>query len=161
MLGGDASYINETNTINGPSGQSQTTHGSTLNLSPTVGYFIRDRFSLGIKMGYQHYRNVNQNSVDQSSVFGLGPFVRYYFLPIDKSINIFGQLDYSYSTSNPPTPSVKVNIYSLALGTVIFLNSSVGVEFAVSYSLDNTIQYSSQSKSVQLNLGIQYYLEKN
>jgi outer membrane protein len=85
------------NTIN-----SKTTDGpSTSNFSiiPNVSYFINDRLSVGVELGYSSLSaelvDVRSSSTtvttkDVTSGLGLSPFVRYYF-PLGQKFYFYGQ----------------------------------------------------------------------
>lgn len=141
-----------------------------LTLEPKVGLFVIERLAIGIKGGYQH---VNQDqylfsvtplyesetySYSKVNQFAVGPFVRYYFLPEKKKINVFseagltfggektklrtrqvtgpvlgtgGQPTYSESTSEAKS---NVHTFSIQAGPVLFLGPNVSFELSLGYS---------------------------
>ena len=54
-------------------------------IAPDVGYFIYDKLAVGMNLSYTYDNIYDQNY----QYFGIGPFVRYYFLNPDKRINVF------------------------------------------------------------------------
>ena len=54
-----------------------------LNVSPNIGYFILDKFALGLKSSFSWIKNtgISANALKSNTIrFDYGPFARYYFL---------------------------------------------------------------------------------
>jgi hypothetical protein len=62
-----------------------------IDLSPTIGYKVTDRFLAGIGITYQYYRTRDPvyNIVFKTSIYGGNIFARYYVLD-----NLFAQAEY-------------------------------------------------------------------
>lgn len=86
--------------------------------------------------------------------FGFGPFLRYYFLGVNKQFNVHTDGSYQYnieqsggfsssnSTPDPvPITQYSKNTFSIAAGPVIYFNTSVGLAFLKDHvTLVNTPQ---------------------
>ena len=154
MVGGNASlsFIS--------SNSSKTT---ILNVSPNVGYFLFDKFSFGTLLNYSNSKT--KDGLGGSIIYkniNIGPFVRYYILNKEKDYNVFYESSYNLSLLKEN----KNTEFGNKLGTVIFLNSSVGFEFSLKYSLNkfkypNEILPDSKSNNFIFGLGLQIHLEKS
>lgn len=154
LLGGNVSFSNVVTTDN--AGSSYTT--STFTITPNAGYFFIDKLCGGVKAGYENYRTKYQfGSASGTSSFLVGPFLRYYFLPIDNNVNLFSELGYEYSQTEN-NGATREDIFNFSGGASWFLNSSVAVEFTATYSIQKVPLY--KSNMIQFGLGFQFYLEK-
>ena len=155
MVGGYANFSN--NTLVGPNNSLTDTY---ITINPTLGYFVNDKIALGAELFYlfSYSSAFTRNS---ASNYGIGPFVRYYFLNKEKALNILiqGSGGYNLATSSSDSRSDKSISYSLLGGPVIFFNSSVGIEFLLGYkgySAPNV-----RKESFNVNIGIQVHLVKD
>jgi hypothetical protein len=155
MVGGDASFSldytrYEYNEI-APS------HGFRGLISPGVGYFLTDKLAMGLKADFNVNRFHNGSPVETYLALSTGPFLRYYFLPAENIINIFGGVAYEHSFRLPYTPPA--NTYSVFAGPTFFFNSSVAAELLT--GLDYIKQQGSETTlSFKVNIGVQIYLKK-
>ncbi len=128
-----------------------------INLSPDLGYFIIDKFVIGVKANFE-YTGFEGGTNGKS--FNVGPFARYYLLNHEKIVNVFTQVNVGYgeyiNTVNSKYPT---RSYGFKAGTVIFFNSSVALEMALEYNKineNNTIDNS----IVLFGVGFQIHQEK-
>jgi hypothetical protein len=128
-------------------------------VAPNIGYFFIDKFAAGIKGLVNHEKTGLGSASDKQTYYGIGPFARYYFLPIDRQINVFSEGNYQHYILNPGNEGS--NSYNFLLGTVVFFNSSVGLELTAGYSLTNYTKSDLKYKIFQLGLGFQIHLEKD
>lgn len=146
MMGGSGSFGNYKTKSLGAENS-----GNYLNLYPNVGYFFIDKLAFGINASLNVQTKFNTS-------YGLGPYVRYYFLEKNKSFNVFSGLNYYFQTGNG-NGDAKFETINIKAGTVFFLNSSVGLEIALNYSNQKSNQ-DYQSNNVYLGVGFQIHLEK-
>lgn len=81
---------------------------TTFGISPRVGYFISNNFSVGLSIGYNHYTDKTTLSnvlgtydhKYKNGTFNIGPFARYYkSLGSDKFfLFVEGQLSFAHNT---------------------------------------------------------------
>lgn len=154
MVGGNA-FFDNTNLKESSGKESQSS--TQIFIQPNIGYFIYDKFSTGLSTRFG-YAKTNGNS-SSSSGFGFGPFVRYYFLKPEKTINILIEVNYSYSKDINSSNYNKG--YGFKAGPEIFFNSSVGLELLVKYEHAFYSSDSFTTNSFQIGLGLQIYLENN
>ena len=163
LVGGNFKFYNANS--ESTSGDFNTTsRGLGFDLSTDLGYFIRDKFAVGIvpTVGYGN----PEGSGNSGYGFGIGPFVRYYFLKPEKTLNFFSHLEYQfnqgYRQGLKSTESQKFNIKA---GPAIFFNNSVAMEITLEYAYGSVTSFSgigSESTFNDFNLGIgfQIHLEK-
>jgi hypothetical protein len=131
-----------------------------LNLGAGVGYFVLNKFALGINPGftYQHYMGSNNRN------FQIGAFGRYYFLNSQKKINLFAQAGYSYSYSfneskyyQSQTNISQYGVLSFKAGPVWFISKSVALELSVNIKSGHPSFYYSRFST---QLGFQIHFNK-
>jgi hypothetical protein len=150
MLSGNASISTQKNSSTASLQYSQT----DILFSSGVGYFVYDKFSVGIRPSLIYGSNSISNS---NTVFGVGPFLRYYFLKPENIINIFSETSYSYGMISG---SSKSNTYSIFAGPVLYFNPNVGLEFSFGYMSTKVVEFSGTNNRFQLGIGFQFHLEK-
>jgi outer membrane protein W len=132
-----------------------------LNLSANLGYFFLNKFATGLILDYRYtdidtYDNPNYFGGYNSS-YNIGPFLKYYFLPIESPVNIFFQTDYGLQFE-------RNNLYlknlTIKAGPVLYLNSSVGLEFNIGYSNIKNNDNKGNTNSILMGLGFQIHLKK-
>ncbi len=166
LMGGTGSYSRQKS-----SGADATNSRRRLiELKPNIGYFFTDKFATGLRTDitltkdkYPQTDGTETEAVQNS--FGLGPFVRYYFLNAENRFNIFSDADLLYSNltvkgTGRAQSSFKTLAYTLSAGGVAFLNSSVGLECMVSYYGSNAFDYDAKGKTISFRIGFQIHLEK-
>ena len=163
MVGGNARYYisNAESTFNGI----KTTQSSSgLNLAGTIGYFPFDKFSIGLSPSFGF--NNPEGSNNSGTGYGIGPYVRYYFLKPENRINIFSHIEYNYGlgySSGEKTSSRKD--FNIMAGPAIFFNSSVALELTMQYNISESTSYSTNNSKTKFNnfnigIGFQIHLEK-
>ncbi|MFD0990368.1 hypothetical protein ACFQ1R_09690 [Mariniflexile jejuense] len=153
MVGGSGNFYNSE--IKGENGESLgSSHG--IGLYPNIGYFFTNQFAGGLNANF----NYGKPSGGPSNIgFGMGPFIRYYFLNPEKRINVFADANYNYYYSKTKNFSVSNGRnYRFKAGPVIYFNSSVGLELTLDYS--STEFDTHTSNDFRFALGLQIHLEK-
>ncbi len=157
MIGGAASFRSSDyeNVAGFPSKQ------TLLQLSGEVGYFIIDKFALGLKPGYDRTEGNNPRKIVNN--YSVGPFARYYFLPVDRYVNIFSELSYQHGIQKTNQTSFvnNNNDFSGVGGLPFFLILSVALEFTLGYSVYLYNYNSGKVKSVIAGIGFHFHLEKD
>ncbi len=145
LVGGNGSFhSNQTESELGIS------KSSNINISPNIGYFIVDKFAIGL-MGDITFPN-NSGSTFPSYNFGL--FLRKYFLSTEKTFNFFG--GGSYLVSINPGNSNNYGSYNATVGGVAFLNTSVAFEGIFNYGYSNTKYF--VDNRMEFKIGFQIHL---
>lgn len=135
---------------------------ATIQSAGNAGYFFIDRLVAGIKPNIFFSNFKNQSGNNWSNRSSLGPFLRYYFLPVKQRTNLFVESSYAFGTSKVSNQKAfHSNSFSFFTGPVFFLNSSVGLELSVGYvQLKSKDIANSKTNTVQVAIGLQYHLEK-
>lgn len=142
------------------------TKTTTLSISPSIGYFIADRFPIGLRVLLSNYHasdyNTSNGTTGLANNFGIsaGPFARYYFFrQADRPVNIFVEGNYGFGY-NTDINRIKnyLNRFSFNAGPVLYINSSIGLEFLIGYYQSR--QYGYTTTGFQAGLGFQIHLEK-
>lgn len=152
MVGGDANFTNS-EIIND---DKIIATGNFIRINPNIGYFFIDKLTAGLNLNFYY----NFNAENSNYGYGGGPFLRYYFLKPEKTYNIFGEVNYNYLISqNGESTSSNAYNYKFKVGTVIYFNSSVGLELALNY-LSEKATLNSTNNYFIVSLGFQIHLSK-
>ena len=129
---------------------------TNLSISPSVGYFLVDKFALGLRPSLT-YGSTSISNGNSETIFTVGPFLRYYLLNTDRVFNILTEGSYSFlSLKNSGT---KQNTFSLAGGPVLYFNPSVGLEFLIGYASTKVVNYAGTNNEIRFSIGFQFNLE--
>lgn len=141
-------------------------HYTQIDLSANVGYFVADKIAFGLRPTVSSFKGgyyATGGSISTNSQrYLIGPYGRYYFLPVDKDFNILTDISYQYGILGGGVKG-NASTFSAAAGPVIYFNSSVGIEFLLGYSSSNEnadYGYSFKRKGFQFLIGFQIHLEK-
>lgn len=160
MIGGNINYTNSKGKYSGDF-PSTTSKGYGMRVSPNLGYFVFDKFAVGVSPSFSFGK---VKGSDNNTSYGIGPFVRYYFLPSDKLINVFSHIGYSYGVGYTNGEKRDTgNSFNVKAGSALFFNSSVALEFTAEYftAKNKEVNYnrSSRSEYFTLGLGFQIHLD--
>ncbi|MBN8720171.1 MAG: outer membrane beta-barrel protein [Sediminibacterium magnilacihabitans] len=167
LLGGTVNFSSSKTATSYPTPTQETDVDITnVTASPTIGYFLMDKFAAGLKQSFSWNKAQVATSGGLSSNirrYTIGPFFRYYFLDAEKPFNLFTEASYQLGviSNTPQTGSIK--LLSVAAGPVIYFNSSVGLEFTIGYSQRSEEikgSYKEDKKSFQIGIGFQIHLNK-
>ena len=162
LLGGTGSYSSDKQVLQGSTTELKSAYAT---LTPNIGYFIADKFAIGINLGFG-LNKITATNIPSSSItnYFAGPFAKYYFLPKDKLLNLFLYGNYNYGISRGKNSGVVDKSsgykYSIAGGPVIFFNNSVGLELSMGWYHSKSIDDKSYTNSIKFGLGFQIHLEK-
>jgi hypothetical protein len=150
-------------------------------ISPTIGYFIIDRFCLGISLPFS-FSNRRVNELDDDVVYrarengrayNFGPFVKYY-VPLSGKFFALAEAGYGWGYYKTSASSLqrtngveerwemetkdKMERLSLAVGIAYFINENTGVELTGQYQKSTVLAV--DQVSVSAKLGLQIYLSR-
>ena len=126
-----------------------------VNLAPTAGFFLSDRFALGASLGMSLLVNNGGNFTS----FGLAPYARYYFNGSGKA-RFFGEASIGISSDKSEGfDALNTLQLGLALGADFFLNDNVAIEGSLGYVRSNYLETdspvaSSGINTIGLNFGV-------
>lgn len=156
----------------------------TFNIDPRFSYFVIDRLAVGIQIPMNWRKSDTGGVTSESSSYLVGPSLRYY-LSLSEKITLFPELTYAYgltsisnlffdnNSATLRTTKYDGTLSQLKVGAGInyFLNSNIGIESVVGYSLssyDYEVDYDSiapiDNDNVQsdlfLAIGFQIFFRK-
>ncbi|SKB93520.1 outer membrane protein [Sphingobacterium nematocida] len=122
---------------------------SYFRFSPKVGYFLSDKFAVGVDLGFSKTNREElgtNNNIFKSKYneFKVGAFGRYYFLNIGERFKAYSELNMAYhqgkTTMAVDYDDVKSNYFAAngGIGANFFLTKNV----ALGYSFGNIIGFS-------------------
>ncbi|KIC92659.1 outer membrane beta-barrel protein [Flavihumibacter solisilvae] len=165
LLGGDATYSRSESSSDG----TVFSKGNSLQVGLNNGYFFWDKLALGGRVSllnsvekYPLNDNRPEGKLRQTN-WSFGPFVRYYFLPAQKRINIFADAGGMYSiwTNNSTDHVSKAWSATAAAGPAIFLNQNIALELMLAYVHYSGVGYDYKSNSLQFKAGFQIHFKKS
>ncbi|MBS1749776.1 MAG: hypothetical protein JST63_07720 [Bacteroidetes bacterium] len=130
-----------------------------IQISPSIGYFLIDKFAAGIRPSYMYGKNNLVANGKPQTIFSIGPFLRYYFLQKDNPFNLFAEGSYAYASFNQASES-KQHTFSISAGPVLYFNTSVGLEFTFGYSTTKVVGFTGSNNAIRFGIGFQFYLER-
>ena len=163
LVGGNGSYEKYHQGYNLP-GLNVQNKGLVLKISPEIGLFIKSKCMVGLKNTFEWDKDrSNGGGYQNTKYLFTGPFIRYYLLKEDNFLNIITEVNYQIGTMWSQARRGPINNFSFLAGPTIFLNSSVGLELLLGYSLHKEGYknvYTLSTKSIITTIGFHYYLEK-
>lgn len=190
LLGGSGSFSSTVSTVTYTNNVDPITLNAyfekskvfNLNLSPSIGYFLLDKFALGLKptitweksQGVDGTNGVSLIPNKNSRNFLIGPFFRYYFLKKEKPFNFLIESTYQFGMVRV-FDNIKGNTNNLSIlaGTSLYFNKTIALEFLLGYNrffrttrIESAgVEYPSYTQSIlqkglQFNIGLQFHLEK-
>lgn len=161
LTGGTASFTN----TKSESQTFPTYKNVNLDLSPTLGYFLADKFAIGISPAFTWGKGESLDGTSGSNTkrYTVGPFIRYYLLDKENLVNILTTGTYSFGGVSLVGAKGSTSSYQIGAGPVIFFNSSVALELFLGYGArsekveryDKTVE-----RGFQTRIGLQFHLER-
>lgn len=140
-----------------------------INITGNVGYFLFDKFAVGIRPGINSIKSHGANSASvltEVTKIYVGPFARYYFLNKEKLFNILVDGSYQFgSLANFGKGTTQST--SIMTGTELFFNNSVGIELLLGYLHQKNIKDETQNaykhikNGFYVSIGFQIHLIKD
>lgn len=156
IIGGSGSFSIQRENLLGD--KIKSTH---LLLSPNVGYFLADKFAVGVNLFLNDLTIKRPLFKETSLGLGAGPFLRYYFLSTDNRINLFAHTAYLPTFTYNDGYQGYISSLTFSTGPVLYFNSSVGLELTANYNLYNYNAADTDTKTFYIAAGLQIHLEKN
>jgi hypothetical protein len=142
-----------------------------IDVSPNIGYFLADKFAIGMKSTITSIESEESNST--GTIYGgtsnqrylIGIFGRYYFLDDEKQVNILVDASYQAGiirafSNNRGT----LRNFIVVAGPVIYFNSTVGIEFLFGYKSEfdkyTSEIFTERKNGFLFNVGLQIHLTR-
>jgi hypothetical protein len=174
LVGGSGSFYSYKEDYSTPT-YNQTAKYTSIDLAASLGYFIADKFTAGLRPSFSSYKgkvisaSVGSGGSTNSYRLAIGPFARYYFLNADKPFNILADVSYQFGylqQLGALHEKGKNNTFSLMGGTEIFFNNTAGLEILLGYtqkvlSIENSPgAFKNNKNGFQVSIGFSLHLEK-
>lgn len=161
LLGGGASFNYSDNNFDNGNSTNDVSTSTSFNFSPRIGYFVADRLALGASLGIFSSKSNSDDSDFEASSTGIsfGPYVRYYL-----ESGLFASANVGFGSSTFKTEgglfdgdqtSSSIN-WGLGIGYAIFLNESISVEPAVSYTRNSSNPDTDNGDNRNISSGINF-----
>jgi Outer membrane protein beta-barrel domain len=129
---------------------------TSFNFSPDAGYFFINNFAGGLRINLESSKV--KGADESESQFTVAPFLRYYFLPAAKKVNVFADAEYGFGSAKDGE-SASINEYKIQAGPAVFLSQSAALEFTLYYASFGGKAYGDDRMShIGLNVGFQIHL---
>jgi outer membrane protein len=116
------------------------TKTSSMNFSPSVGYFLSDNFAVGLNLDVTSAKTtVSGTDTAKNNGFGVGAYGRYYFLEVGQRFKTYTQFGFNVGSSKDAISTYKTNTFDLGAG--LGMNYFVTPKVAISFGLGNVISY--------------------
>ena len=134
-------------------------------ISPNLGYFIINKMATGLRIDFRSYSTRSETLDVHYVTTSISPFLRYYFLPLQKKVNAFIDISYIHDKSKwrsdtNPGYIVKTKGYYFFGGPSIFITDQITIEFTVGYKHtksdeygDNKVNKFSSGVGLQIHFG--------
>lgn len=139
--------VNSTKESGETNGFTATQKQNNTNFSPKAGYFINDKFALGVQLGVFSGKETTTlptgtNEVKQNGFYA-GVFGRYYFLDLGQRFKTYTELGLgmnNYKEETNGTETQKNSGFSTGLG--LGINYFVTPKIAINFGLSDVLSFS-------------------
>lgn len=109
---------------------------TTIEVSPSAGYFFTDNFAAGANVTMAHTKYGEGSTAARTTTFSLGPFVRYY--AGSTGVRPFLESNVNFASNKTKTSTGSTTntgiTYFVGPGAAFFLNRNVALEALAGYS---------------------------
>lgn len=148
--------------LGGQVANAQFTNGLNINLTPQVGYFLKDNWAVGAKLGTNIYSLKGVSGVQAK--WNLGAFTRYYLNKNDvstllKNGRFFGEATVGLGGDNSSHAS-STNGAQLGIGAgyAYFITKNVSLDAILKFDATVGVGSSTGNGNIGLNVGFQIFL---
>ena len=132
-------------------------NNTTVTFSPNAGYFFMNNFAGGAQLNFS-YTELGQV---KATIFGIGPFVRYYFL--QNKVRPFVAGDWSFESrklkTNLGESTETGSSFFLGGGCAFFINENVALEGLMGYKRTKVENNDGQG-GFNFKFGFQVYINR-
>ena len=155
---------------------SSQTNYNNLFIAPKAGYFIVDNLVAGLDMALGWGRGTSsivglpENLDSKSSLFGIGPFVRYYFpsgkiLPFAEVNTLFGRRSIEITGVVGSESQLTFTNIGGGLGLAFLLGNRSSIDLLLNYNVDRSNleseDYIDRGNTLGIKIGFTMFLGKN
>lgn len=127
---------------------------STLGFSPKLGYFVDDKFAVGVSLNLTSGKTTmtdftpNPDNVveTKNNGFGAGVFARYYFLNLGERFKTYSELGVGFGSTKHELNSVETSKdKTLRVGLDLGMNYFLTKDMAISFGLTDVLSFNSNT----------------
>lgn len=119
------------------------TKTSAFEFNPKAGYFLTDKFALGLELGIgSDKEEVAGTDTDKNSNFNVGVFGRYYFLDLGQRFKTYAEAGVGLANGKDGLGEFKYT--GIEFGAGLGINYFVSESFAINFGLTDILGYSSK-----------------
>jgi hypothetical protein len=139
----------------------------SMDLAASVGYFPIDKLSVGLRPDMTWVKkHWTQASPGVGGAYGnnfrykVGPFVRYYFLNMERRFNLLSDICYQFGTNYPTGGRGTYESFFIKGGVEVFFSSTAGVEVLLGYAnyKGSSEDLTNIKNGFQVSIGFQLHL---
>jgi len=113
---------------------------SSFEFNPKAGYFLTDKFALGLDLGIgSDKKKIDGQDAGKSSNFNLGVFGRYYFLDLGQRFKTYAEAGVGLNNGKDGSAKYSGVGFNAGLGINYFVSNS----FAINFGLTDVLSYNS------------------
>ena len=162
LLGGNVNFeaTKNENSIN------PTYETNNFFVAPNIGYFIVDKLAGGLRIDFRSYDSESENLETHYTTTSLSPFLRYYFLPLQKNVNVFIDISYirnktKWNSNANPDYFERSRGYTISAGPSIFLSDQIALEFTLGYKHTKSDNFGNTKVNIfNSGFGLQFHFGK-
>ncbi len=139
------------------------TKTSSFEFNPKAGYFLSDKFAVGVELGIGSGKTtVAGTNTSKSSNFNFGAFGRYYFLDLGQRFKTYTEFGFNVDSKKTGVSTTTTD-NTFKIGAGLGLNYFATPKLAISFGLSDVLAYKSMksnatgdkgSNSMDLNLNV-------
>ncbi|KVV15400.1 outer membrane beta-barrel protein [Flavobacterium sp. TMP13] len=130
--------------FNSTNDKNTDTKTNSLGFNPKVGYFLTDKFALGLELEVANgSTEVAGIDTKKSSNFGAGVFGRYYFLELGERFKTYAEVGVDFNNGKDGLGNMETKYSGVGFGAGLGLNYFVTENFAINFGLSDILGYSS------------------
>ena len=136
-------------------------YGSSLLISPSVGYFLTNNMSVNIDLGYSSYKYEDDESGDKNNYTSLSIGGRYHF-PLNFGLGYVGlhYMNYKgYYKSGDYSNSYTDEGSMIESGVLLGLNDFVYLDFGINYETYNDHESGETSNYLFFDVGVSAFIK--
>jgi len=132
---------------------------SEFTFTPKVGYFISDKFAVGVELGVMSGKETTTDftvvptdvTEQKMNGFGAGVFARYYFLELGQRFKTYTEFGMGFASSKTDVDGIETEkTNSFGAGLDLGMNYFITKRFAISFGLSNVLSFNSSKTKMPL-----------
>jgi len=120
------------------------TKTSGFQFNPKVGYFLTDKFAVGVELGIGSAKTeFDGTDVEKESNFNAGVFGRYYFLDLGQRFKTYAEAGVGFGSTKEGLDDAEIKATGVRFNAGLGINYFISDSFAINFGLTNILAYRS------------------